>query len=152
MYNEQTWKEGELIAQKYMESIGYKIMYTNFSCVGVELDIVAILPKRVQIKKLKQEYKQKIKNAKLFKTKQILRKSFKNFAKTLNDLVVITEVKARRSGKFGNGADAVNESKQMHIKRGAEYISKMSQFKDMLIRFDVASVDSGKITYIEGAF
>ena len=152
MYNEQTWKEGELLAKKYMESIGYKIKYTNFSCVGVELDIVAILPKKVQIKHLKQEYKTKIKNAKQLKTKQILKKSLKNFTKTIDDLVVITEVKARRTGKFGTGADAVNDTKQMHIKRGAEFVSKMPEFKDMLIRFDVASVDSGKITYIEGAF
>ena len=45
MFNERTWKEGEKITQEYMKKNGYKIVYTNFSCVGVELDIVAILAK-----------------------------------------------------------------------------------------------------------
>jgi Holliday junction resolvase-like predicted endonuclease len=115
MFNDLTWKESEQKVQEYMKKYGYKILMTNFSCVGVELDIVAILPKKVQIKHLKQEYKTKIKNAKQLKTKQILKKSLKNFTKTIDDLVVITEVKARRTGKFGTGADAVNDTKQMHI-------------------------------------
>ena len=29
MYNDETWKMGEQIAQEYMKKAGYKIVYTN---------------------------------------------------------------------------------------------------------------------------
>ena len=54
MYNEETWKIGEALAQQYMKKNGYKIVYTNLSERGFELDIVAILSKKAQFKKLVQ--------------------------------------------------------------------------------------------------
>ena len=80
MFNENTWKDGEAIAQRYMRKLGYKILYTNFSCVGVELDIVAILPKKVQCKKLKDGLKNKIKENKNRKnTIKILKRYFSRY-------------------------------------------------------------------------
>ena len=53
MFNELTWRESELKVQDYMKNKGFKIVETNFSCVGVELDIVALLSKSVQKKQMK---------------------------------------------------------------------------------------------------
>ena len=83
MFNERTWKEGEKITQEYMKKNGYKIVYTNFSCVGVELDIVAILPKKVLYNIEKNRIKQEIKNAKNIKIKQNLKQKLKIIKKSL---------------------------------------------------------------------
>ena len=60
MFNDDTWKIGEQMAQEYMKKVGYKIVYTNFADRGFELDIVAILSKKMQFKKLKNETKEKV--------------------------------------------------------------------------------------------
>ena len=77
MYNDETWKIGEQLAQEYMKKHGYKIVYTNFAERGFELDIVAILPKKKQIKNFKQETKEKVKKAKTEKQKVLLKNNFK---------------------------------------------------------------------------
>lgn len=150
MFKETTWKEGELRVQEYMKKNGYKILYTNFSCVGVELDIVAILPKKVQIKTLKQEYKQKMHEDK--KHKAIYKNSLKSLLKTIEDLLIITEVKARETDKYGLGSESISDFKKQNIIRGARFLQKDFRFDKMQFRFDVASVNGRQITYIEGAF
>lgn len=153
MFNENTWKNGELIAQKYMKMHGYKILYTNFSCVGVELDIVAILPKKVQCKQLKIELKNKIKENKNRKnTIKILKNRYKIDKKQLNDILIVAEVKARSNDNYGEGVFAINGAKINHIRRGGEFLLQNSRFADMQIRFDVVSIDGEKINYIENAF
>ena len=151
MFNDLTWKDGEKKVQEFMKRVGYKILVTNYSCVGVELDIVAILPRRKQIKDAKNDYKNKIKEANK-ETKYLLKKSMKNYLKTLKDILVITEVKARSSEKFGIGADAIGSVKMNNILRGAKYLQTDNKLSKYPLRFDVESVDNGKITYIEGAF
>ena len=74
MYNEDIWKMGEQLAQEYMKKAGYKIIYTNFAEHGFELDIVAILPKKIQYKNLKKEIKEKIKTANTKQEKMLLKK------------------------------------------------------------------------------
>ena len=150
MINEVTWKECEQKVQEYMKSKGFQILETNFSCVGVELDIVAILPKKVQKKNLKKQTLQRILDDK--KHKSIYKISLKNAVKNLEDLLVITEVKGREDNKFGLGAEAVSDKKKSNIIRGARFLQKDSRFENCQIRFDVASVDKGEITYIENAF
>lgn len=150
MFKETTWKEGELKVQKYMESYGYKILYTNFSCVGVELDIVAFLPKKVQIKSIKQEYKRKMLEDK--KHKAVYKSSLKSLISNIEDLLVITEVKARETDKYGLGSESISDFKKQNIIRGARFLQKDPRFEKIQFRFDVASVDGGQITYIEDAF
>ena len=150
MFKETTWKEGELKIQEYMKKKGYKILYTNFSCVGVELDIVAILPKKVQIKSLKQEYKQKMLEDK--KHKNVYKSSLKSMLKTIDDLLIITEVKARETDKYGLGSESISDFKKQNIIRGARFLQKDTRFEKMQFRFDVANVDAGQITYIQDAF
>ena len=150
MFNDLTWKESEQKVQEYMKIKGYKILLTNFSCVGVELDIVAILPKSAQKNILKQQTKQRILEDK--KNKSIYKNSLKNALKHLEDLLVITEVKGRETDKFGLGLDSISDKKKSNIIRGARYLQTDKRYEKYQIRFDVASVDSGKVTYIENAF
>lgn len=150
MFKETTWKDGEKKVQDQMKRRGYKIIYTNFSCVGVELDIVAILPKKVQVKSLKQEYKQKMLEDKPHR--KLYRCSLKSLLKTVEDMLVITEVKARETDKYGLGSESISDFKKQNIIRGARFLQKEARFDKMQIRFDVASVDAGKVTYIKDAF
>ena len=151
MFNENVWKDGEKLAIGYMKKKGFKILKTNFSCVGVELDIVALLPREVQIKGLKHKLKLQL-SGRDRQEKKMLKKSFKTLMKNSKDLLVITEVKARSSLNFGVGAEAVSEQKQHNIIRGARYIQTLPEFQNYQIRFDVASVDNREVFYIENAF
>lgn len=150
MYNEITWKESEREVQLFMKNNGYKILMTNFSHVGVELDIVSILSKSVQKKKMKQETKRRMIEDRPHR--KVYKNSYKNALKELTDLLVITEVKGRANDKFGKGFEAITEQKIHNIVRGARFLQKDGKFKNCQIRFDVASVDNGEITYIENAF
>ena len=150
MFNDLTWKDSEQKVQQYMKNKGFKILETNFSCVGVELDIVAILSKSAQKNILKQQTKQRILEDK--KNKSIYKNSLKNALKHLEDLLVITEVKGRETDKFGLGSDSISDKKKSNIIRGARYLQTQKQYEKYQIRFDVASVDAGNVTYIENAF
>ena len=110
MFNKYTWKSGEKLAVDYLKKIGYKIKYTNFSCVGVELDIVAILSKKVQQKKLKEELKQKLKNQNNKVYAESIKKAYKNLFNEIKDILIIVEVKSRANEKFGTGADSMKRS------------------------------------------
>jgi len=155
MFNENTWKYGEEIVQNYMKKNGYKILYTNFSCVNVELDVVSILTIKKQIKKLKQDLEEKIKHYKNINDTnaiKIIEDNFKRVKNNLTDLLVITEIKSRRTENYGLGSEAISNYKINNIKRGANFLLLKKEFKGMQVRFDVASVDGDKITYIENAF
>ena len=152
MFNEETWKMGEQLAQEYMKKNGYKIVYTNFAMRGFELDIVATLSKKIRLKNMKKENKEKIKNSKTAKEKMLLKNNFKNIKKTISDLLVITEVKSRADDRFGKGCECIDLKKRSHLIRGAKFLTQKPEFKNMQVRFDIASVDSGKITYIENSF
>ncbi len=41
-YKQETGKEGEDIATKYLESIGYNVIERNFECRQGEIDIIAL--------------------------------------------------------------------------------------------------------------
>lgn len=140
MFNKKVWKDGEKIAIDYMEKNGYKILYTNYHAGGVELDIVAVLTKKMQIKKSKA-------NAKNESKKQSL-----ECQKEMNDLLIVCEVKARSTDKYGKGLEAVDEFKKARMIKGAKYLLTKKEFSGFGVRFDVASVDEGVVTYFENAF
>ena len=125
MYNEETWKLGEQLAQQYMKKHGYKIVYTNFAERGFELDIVAILSKKQQFKNLKKETKEKIKNAKTSQEKVLLKNNLKNLQRKLKDLLIITEVKSRADDRFGKGCECIDLKKRSHLIRGAKFLTQM---------------------------
>lgn len=151
MFNDLVWKDGEKKTVQFMEKRGFKVVKTNFSCVGVELDVVSILPKAVQKKNLKIQLKKLLKRSDR-KEKKMLKISYNTRMKQVDDLLVITEVKARSNGNFGEGKESISEQKQFNIIRGARYLQTLPEFANYQIRFDVASVDSGDISYIEDAF
>ena len=163
MFNDDTWKIGEQMAQEYMKKAGYKIVYTNFAERGFELDIVAILPKKIQFKNLKIDTKKKItelkeqlkdskKKDKAKAKIKLLKNNIKKVKETQKDLLVITEVKSRADDRFGKGCECIDLKKRSHLIRGAKYLMQMKEFQGMQVRFDIASVDYNKITYIENSF
>ncbi|MET0145749.1 MAG: YraN family protein [Ilumatobacteraceae bacterium] len=67
-------------------------------------------------------------------------------------LVVIVEVKARRSDDFGPAAAAVGRAKQQRLRRlGAEWLAATG-VHGVEVRFDVVAITGGSIVVIEGAF
>jgi putative endonuclease len=72
------------------------------------------------------------------------------------ELLVICEVKTRRSGTFGSPAEAVTAAKQQRLRRAALAFlahppgGRARYYND--IRFDVASVRGRTVEVLEGAF
>ncbi len=60
-------------------------------------------------------------------------------AKDKNEIVFI-EVKTRINNNFGEPAEAVNRTKQIHMYKSARYFLYKLNLLDMLIRFDVIEV------------
>lgn len=152
MFDEKVWKTGELEALKYMKKCGYKIITTNFSGKGFELDIVAKQNKSKLVKKLRADFKEKLKNASTYEEVQALRQSFLVQKKNMKHLLIITEVKARTNNKYGKGFDAVSETKQEKLVLGAKWLLGQRKYQNFNVRFDVASIDGEELSYIENAF
>ena len=76
---------------------------------------------------------------------------------TKKELVFI-EVKTRTNNKYGNPSESVNESKQKHIYRSAEYFIYKNRLEKMQIRFDIIEININslkniyKINHIDNAF
>jgi len=73
------------------------------------------------------------------------------------DTVVFVEVKYRKSGTHGSGADAVTIHKQNRISRTAAYFLMVNPARaEQFCRFDVVSIDPEKdeegINWIQNAF
>ena len=67
--------------------------------------------------------------------------------------VVFCEVKTRSSDAFGTPAEAVVATKRARIRRlAARWLDESNGPRPRLIRFDVAAVEGGEVTVIEGAF
>ena len=67
-------------------------------------------------------------------------------------VIVFVEVKLRNSRFFGRGFEALNRTKRKNIIQAAQAYILNHHYKDFNIRFDVASIDEGKLTYIKDAF
>jgi len=72
-----------------------------------------------------------------------------------NDLLIVAEVKTRRSNFFGEPEEFVNRQKQKHLIKAANAYIEMKQL-DLEVRFDILSVVlSGakkQVHHIEDAF
>ena len=130
MLNKEVWLKGEYFACRYLQKKGYEIISTNAGLAHVEVDIIAMQPKRLVIKELKQEYKEG----------HLLKESFVAAKKHAQDVLVFLEVKARSSKAFGLPIEAVTVDKQKRIKRFAEVFVNSKQYSDMPVRFDIISV------------
>ncbi|MCA1927045.1 MAG: YraN family protein [Calditerrivibrio sp.] len=65
--------------------------------------------------------------------------------------IVFVEVKMRKNKRFGSGYESVSRSKIEKLLKTANYFLSL-QKSDFLYRFDVISIDDGKICHIENAF
>lgn len=73
------------------------------------------------------------------------------------DVLVFTEVKARRRTGFGGAAAAVDERKQHQIRSLAESWLRVRRDADVDVsfdgvRFDVIAIDGVQVTHLESAF
>ncbi len=70
--------------------------------------------------------------------------------------LVFVEVKLRYGEMFGDGFDAVNESKIKKLRKTAEFYLYNNKIENMDIRFDVISIDftnkKYRIEHLKGAF
>lgn len=66
--------------------------------------------------------------------------------------LVICEVKTRSSRAFGAPVEAVGRDKQVRLRRlGAQFL-ETSGTRGVMLRYDVAAVECGVVTIVEGAF
>jgi len=68
------------------------------------------------------------------------------------DVLCFIEVKARSTARFGLPQEAVTRSKQASVARAAMGYIKKKRLFNTRVRFDVAAVLDGEITYIKNAF
>ena len=68
------------------------------------------------------------------------------------DTYAFIEVKARESTKYGSAKEAVTLAKRKNIIAATTGYMKQHKLFDKHIRFDVAALQSGVITYIKSAF
>ena len=61
------------------------------------------------------------------------------------------EVKTRSSDKFGRAAEAITPDKQRRYRQIAAYYCA-TLHTEVAVRFDVASIDDGRLEYFENAF
>jgi putative endonuclease len=71
-------------------------------------------------------------------------------------VVVICEVKARRSDRFGTAVEAVGFRKQLQLRRlGAQWLGTRGRevgIRGAAVRFDVAVWQAGNFSVVENAF
>ena len=67
-------------------------------------------------------------------------------------VVVVVEVKARRTDAFGPAASAVGPLKQQRLRRLAAEWLATSGIRGVEVRFDVVAITGDEIDVIEGAF
>lgn len=70
----------------------------------------------------------------------------------LDDLIVFCEVKARRDGRHGGAAAAVDRTKQQRVRRLAESWLREHGRADRDVRFDVIAVEGTILTHYPAAF
>jgi putative endonuclease len=68
------------------------------------------------------------------------------------DVVVFSEVKARRRTGFGGAAAAVDDRKQQQIRSLAESWLRLHGALVDRVRFDVIAIDGVHLTHLEAAF
>ena len=77
---------------------------------------------------------------------------------TIKKELVFIEVKTRTNNKYENPSESVNESKQKHIYKSAEYFVYKNRLEKMQIRFDIIEININilkkiyKINHIDNAF
>jgi putative endonuclease len=67
--------------------------------------------------------------------------------------VVVCEVKARSSARYGSPLEAVDRRRQARLRRAAaRWLATEAPFRPAVVRFDVAAVVGTRVTVVEAAF
>jgi len=66
--------------------------------------------------------------------------------------LIFVEVKYRKSRAFGSGLESITGKKKRNIIESARFYIHKNALYSHNVRFDIASVDGDKLTYVEGAF
>ena len=66
--------------------------------------------------------------------------------------IVFVEVKKRSGSSYGLGLESVTEKKRRNMISVARRYMQRKTLHDRNVRFDVASIDSNRLQYIENAF
>ena len=112
----ETGKEGEELAAKFLEQKGYRILETNWRFKNLEADIIAMQ----------------------------------------KNILVIVEVKTRKTNHFGEPEEFVDKKKQKNIIKAANAYIESKEIENE-VRFDIVSVlvkgeQQAVINHIEDAF
>jgi putative endonuclease len=67
-------------------------------------------------------------------------------------VLVICEVKARTTTRFGSAVESVTPAKQRRLRRLAAAYLQQGGFGTAVVRFDVCVMQGGRVEVIEGAF
>ena len=142
MNNKSVWINGEVLAQQYLIKQGYKIIGTNVKLANIEVDIVAVCPKKVLLKELKNEYK----------NGAIIKSSYLAGIKNTFDTLVFVEVKTRANDSYGLPQEAVNTIKQNKIRKFAQMFTNNNKYSNMPVRYDIIAILGEDLTHIKNAF
>lgn len=142
MNNKSVWINGEVLAQQYLIKQGYKIIGTNVKLANIEVDIVAVCPKKVLLKELKNEYK----------NGAIIKSSYLAEIKNTFDTLVFVEVKTRANDSYGLPQEAVNTIKQNKIRKFAQMFTNNNKYSNMPVRYDIIAFLGEDLTHIKNAF
>ena len=75
-----------------------------------------------------------------------------DFIATRNDVVVIGEVKARASEKFGNPAEAMTQHKQRTVRRAGVEWARANNIAYWQLRFDLVCIVGTRVEVLPNAF
>lgn len=72
---------------------------------------------------------------------------------TIDNILVIVEVKTRLNDNYGKPREAINYTKQQHIVRSATLYLHQKKITGVQVRFDCIEVDAtGEVTHLVDAF
>lgn len=110
-------------------------------------------------RKIGDEYEQAAANYLMQRGFKILERNFRNRYGEIDiiakdkDTICFVEVKYRSSADCGNGWEAVDYKKQHKILQVANYYMMIHNMNEWTpCRFDIISIDNGKVTLIQNAF
>ncbi len=69
-----------------------------------------------------------------------------------NATLIFVEVRSRNGSAYGSGLESITRKKVRNIIESARFYIHKNSLYSHNIRFDVASIDGDKLTYVEGAF
>ena len=75
-----------------------------------------------------------------------------DFIATRQDVVVIGEVKARASEKFGSPAEAMTQHKQRTVRRAGAQWARANNFAYWQLRFDLVCIVGTRVEVLPNAF